>query len=503
MLLDKGIALVRRRIAFLRNSWQAIANDRARSVRALWGLIGVVCVLLLLSRFIFYRNVQTLNAQEKGVQHSQMVLTQIERLLSTLNDAEASQRGYILTGRESYLTPYLTARDQINQQMAQLQQITAGDATEQAQLATLTPLITTRFNEMQSTITLRQENQADEAIQVILSDADRSTMEKIRQAVSTMQISEEERLNHYSEQANNSLMSVNLNVAIGSFVIIALLVGLGLIMQQFLRLRDQTASIREESLTRETEARQVAEQALTTRDAFLSIAAHELRSPITSLFTTAQLVDRQMKRQQEPDQSVQRLLDTQVRQAKRLTRLIEMMLDVSRIESGHLSLVVEQFDFHHLVSDIVDEMQLTTTKHTLTLRDDSGPLIIEGDTTRIEQVVTNLIQNAIKYSPDGGEISLTIAREPSRVALTIADQGMGIPAEAIPHLFEPFYRAGNTNEFRGMGIGLYVTSTIIALHGGTISVKSAEGHGSEFTITLPRSSTPTPINADQGTHAEA
>ena len=135
----------------------------------------------------------------------------------------------------------------------------------------------------------------------------------------------------------------------------------------------------------------------------------------------------------------------------------------------------------------MDEVQPGLTKHSIDWNAPSEALFVEGDELRLEQVVQNLLQNALKYSPLGGAVTLQVLRQGDMACLTVADQGIGIPEAALSQLFQRFYRADNADAqyISGMGIGLYVVKEIVELHGGTVAVESTEGSGSTFTVCLP------------------
>ena len=176
-----------------------------------------------------------------------------------------------------------------------------------------------------------------------------------------------------------------------------------------------------------------------------------------------------------------------VAQAKRLNKMILSLLDVSRIDTGRLTIERTPMDLSVLVRRVVEELQPTLDKHTVECQLPSAPLLIEGDDVRLEQVVQNLLSNAIKYSPNGGPITVQVEHQGNQARLLVIDCGMGIPKNDQPHLFQRFYRATNadTQYISGMGIGLYVVKEIVTLHGGTVAVESREGAGSIFTVGLP------------------
>jgi PAS domain S-box-containing protein len=236
----------------------------------------------------------------------------------------------------------------------------------------------------------------------------------------------------------------------------------------------------------EQQARSAAQAAVHLRDVFLSIASHELKTPVTALLGYVELLQRRALQSGVQERDL-RSIRTIHEQAKRLTKLIGSLLDISRIETGQLRLEPAPLDFGALVQRMVSEMQPVLDRYTFIYDLPQEPLIVNGDALRLEQVLHNLFQNAIRYSPAGGTITIQMTRQDERVRLTVADQGIGIPSAALPHLFQRFYRAhaGDAHQISGLGIGLYVVKEIIALHGGSVGVESTEGSGSVFTIDLP------------------
>jgi PAS domain S-box-containing protein len=240
-------------------------------------------------------------------------------------------------------------------------------------------------------------------------------------------------------------------------------------------------------LSREHAARIEAENALRIRDQFLRVAAHELKNPLTALQGYTEVLQRRAAREQTLNERDQRVLQIIASQAKRFHGLIDSLLDIGRIQAGGLSIERRPLELCSLVRMLVDEIQPSLEQHTLQLECEAEALIIAGDTARLEQVVQNLFQNAVKYSPSGGVVTVRVYRQNDRAYLSVSDQGIGIPQVAQAHLFQQFYRATNVEaqQIQGMGIGLYVVKEIVALHDGEITVESHEGEGSTFTVSLP------------------
>lgn len=230
-----------------------------------------------------------------------------------------------------------------------------------------------------------------------------------------------------------------------------------------------------------------AQAAVQIRDTFITIAAHELRTPLTSLMGNVQLLARRVARDVAVSERLSRPLQVIAVQADRLNRMIQALLDISRIETGQLRIDHAPVNVGALVRRVVEELHPTLATHTVECRIPDEPLIIEGDELRLEQVLQNLLGNAIKYSPSGGRVEVSIERREERVCVSVRDQGIGIPAQEVPRLFQRFYRASNadTQFMSGIGIGLYVVKEIITLHGGTVEVESIEDSGSTFSFYLP------------------
>jgi len=175
------------------------------------------------------------------------------------------------------------------------------------------------------------------------------------------------------------------------------------------------------------------------------------------------------------------------RQVHRLDRMIGDLLDRSRIEGGQLELRVVEYDARSIAQDAFNLFSTASTSHTLVLNVPDSQVPVRCDPFRIEQVLNNLISNAIKYSPAGGNIELSLEESPDDVQFQVSDQGMGIPEEELPYIFEPFRRVKSAKaDIPGVGLGLSVVRRIIQAHSGRIEVHSLLGKGTTFRVHLPR-----------------
>lgn len=234
-------------------------------------------------------------------------------------------------------------------------------------------------------------------------------------------------------------------------------------------------------------ARKKAEQALRLRDQFLSLASHELKTPLTAILGNIQLLQRRIANATSVSDRDRRTVDIINSQTQRLNQMVLTLLDTSRIESGQLSILRASVDLHALINRIIDETRATLEGRKIHVEYVSEMVVIQGDELRLEQALQNLFQNAFKYSAVDRPVYVQIRKLATYVEVAITDQGIGIPQTAIPHLFDRYYRATNVEHggVSGMGIGLYVVKEIIELHGGSVRVESREGQGSTFTVRLP------------------
>jgi len=219
------------------------------------------------------------------------------------------------------------------------------------------------------------------------------------------------------------------------------------------------------------------------KDEFISIASHELKTPVTSIKSYVELLQEQLTTKDEKDAALLKKLNGQV---DRLAGLVTALLDTSRIAEGQLHLYPEEFDLNRLIGDLVEELQRTTARHKLVFK--AATLEpITADKERIRQVVVNLLSNAIKYSPGGGDITITSENSSDSAKVSISDHGIGVPKEHLRQVFDRFFRVTNPHiyTYPGMGLGLYISAGIIARHGGTIFADSNPGEGAVFSFTLP------------------
>jgi signal transduction histidine kinase len=238
-------------------------------------------------------------------------------------------------------------------------------------------------------------------------------------------------------------------------------------------------------VTEQVQARQRVEDAVRVRDDFLSIASHELKTPLTPLTLQIDELCRVLQKRSSVDPSLLPLLDSAKRQTRRLAALVEDLLDVTRISSQRLVLRLEDVDLCALVRDTMDRFRPQAEAAHCPLHVEACAVVVgQWDKLRIERVISNLLSNAIKYG-GGKPIVARVDQVGETARLTIRDEGIGIPAEHVGRIFGRFERAVSSRHYGGLGLGLYIARELVEVHGGRILVTSNPGAGSTFTVMLP------------------
>jgi len=256
----------------------------------------------------------------------------------------------------------------------------------------------------------------------------------------------------------------------------------------------------QEVLLRElNQTQQELQRSLKMRDEFMSLVAHELRTPLNTLFLETQMRSLQLKRGNTAafaPQPMEAMIQRDERQIKSMIRLIDDMLDVSRMRSGKLSIRPAQVELINLLERVVSDLSLqaATTGSSLTLRPHDG---VTGcwDEFRVEQVIVNLLTNALRYGC-GQPVEVSVERSGDLVRIDVRDQGKGIAPSDLERIFEPYERGARNGEPKGLGLGLYISRQLAISHGGELRVTSKPGEGSVFSLVLPCTDVPVCAEAD-------
>jgi signal transduction histidine kinase len=271
-----------------------------------------------------------------------------------------------------------------------------------------------------------------------------------------------------------------------AWLVIAIITG----QRESARLRALMAE--EEAIDRADElvlANQKLEQANQLKDQFLSMASHELKTPITTIRGHAQVALRRLSKQRDLPSELSTMstaLEKIDEQTRRLNNLVDDLLDLSSIRAGKIELQLRQCDLVEVCREVIEEQRFLDGR-IMELESPSSPVKLQGDCNRLSQVIVNLVSNAIKYSPEESPVKVCVEQRDTVAIIQVHDAGKGIPEDKQTHIFEPFYRVpgAQVSSKRGMGLGLAISKEIVERHGGRIWCKSQPGQGTTFFVELP------------------
>jgi signal transduction histidine kinase len=268
--------------------------------------------------------------------------------------------------------------------------------------------------------------------------------------------------------------------------------------------RDRSQEQTIEALEREIESLKqenlLLQDQLARKDQFTAMIAHDLRGPLSPIISYAQRIDSQVNAlendQEQADAAqkehkvIRRATNIIISQARRMNRQVSDLLDISNIASGNFSLLREQCDLAQLTEDMLEQLQPVAPYHKLKLVAPKRPITGDWDCVRLQQVLGNLLDNAIKYSDEYTTVTVTIIIKRKFVHVSVHNEGVSIPPAEVAHLFQPYGRLSETKTKRGTGLGLYITKSIIEAHGGTLSLEPSKADtiegGTTFSFELPR-----------------
>jgi PAS domain S-box-containing protein len=564
--------------------------------RSVVGIAVVVSSLVLVAASVIsYRAVAQLANSGSAVLRAKELELSLERLLSTLRDAETGQRGFLLSGEEEYLTPYTDALRELDARLVTVEARLVARGGSAEQLKPLRTLVDRKLDELARTIALIREGRRDAALALVRSDEGKFTMDGIRAYVGERAQYEQRNVEILLGQETAALrVTVRATIAVGVLAILLMIVLAWVVRRDSMKLRfseerllttlrsigdaviatdefglvtltnpvadtltgwpladargkpldeifrivnEQTRDIVESPVTKvlreggivglanhtvlihkaghetpiedsgapicdddgvitgvvlvfrdatsERAQRNAMHEADRRKDEFLAILAHELRNPLAPIRQAATMAERA---DVTPEQ-VRWSHAVIVRQAAHMARLLDDLLDVSRITRGRLEVRRARLALREVIDAAVETVRpvLDAQGHKLQVDLPEESLFIDADALRIAQVVANLLTNAAKYTPPPGNIRVAVTGEAGQARIRVLDNGIGLAAEDLPRIFDMFAQVKPTLDRKesGLGIGLALSKALMELHGGTLEARSdGPGRGSEFIATL-------------------
>ena len=440
-----------------------------------------------------YRNSKLLLEESAWVIHTHEVREVLARLLSSLEAAETAERGFIITGDETYLAPHNATQREVPEDLRHLHALIGDNAEQDWRFKGLEPHVQSLLQWLRETVETRRHEGVGATTQRLKSGTGTVEMESVRERIHDMDAAENRLLQERAEAVSDAARATAATFGLTTLFVVALIGLLYWAVNHHLTVREEAERARDELLSKEQGARRAAEeahrqleQADRAKDAFLATVSHELRTPLSPILTWAEV----LKRGGLDEPQSRRAVEAIQRSAKVQAQLIEDLLDVSRIVAGQMRLEVRPVNLPDVLRAAVDVVRPAADAKAIRLRSvlDTETAPVSGDPDRLQQVVWNLLSNAVKFTPKGGRVTVVLERVNSHVEIAVSDTGQGIAADFLPHLFERF-RQGDATSARqtsGLGLGLAIARHIVEAHGGTIHAESpGPGKGSVFTVKLP------------------
>jgi signal transduction histidine kinase len=464
--------------------------------------------------------------KEEWVQHTHLVIQRLEFLLSILKDAETGARGYIITKKPHTLAPYNHAEAAARKVLNDLLSLTRDNKPQQKSLRLLDDNITTQFVILADYVQKTQNNQTIDIAQI---ERGKEVMDQARKLTKEMEEREYSLLEQRNHSWHNTWMYIPFliasltalsivstiyfcrNLQINYFEKVkfrrklqqqAIITGnrikiIQLITAQVaggnygVRISGEKSDILgvlSNDVNKMTESLeqsfQKLNQLMQKKDEFINITAHEFRTPLTSIKAALQIIGRFKFNAEENDKLVS-ILKRANNQVKRITGILNDLIDVSNINNGELPLQFASFPISNVIEESIQDAQAGDSNLLFEI---TGPTetIVKADNSRIQQVLNNLISNAVKYSASSTPITIALTIDNEFLCIRVKDRGKGIPLDKLPFIFDRYFRVEETSQnYSGMGLGLYIAKGIVERHGGSIGVESAEEQGTTFWFTLP------------------
>jgi signal transduction histidine kinase len=452
---------------------------------------GIAMCLLIAVGVLSYRTMMRSDEDRVWVNHTHVVLEGLNAVSADVIDAEACQRGFLLTGEEVYLAPYRDALDRLVRDVKGVRDLTQDNPVQQAALDRLEPLLLTRLTEMRDRIETRRSRGAEQSGELVRLDSGEKHMDEIRAATGEMKQEERRLLARRTEESEASARLTRTTIVAGDALALICLVFAGLAVQQEM-LKRQRAEEGVRKINDELERRVIERTAELDRRAaelarsngeleqFAYVASHDLQEPLRMVASFTQLLERRYKDKLDAD--AKEFINYAVDGARRMQTLITDLLSFSRVGTQGKPMVATSCET--VLKQVLGTLKLAIQESGAEITHEEMPEVM-GDPQQLGQLFQNLIVNALKFRGEHApRVDIRAVRGDGRWKISVRDHGIGISPEHAERIFVIFQRLHTRTEYPGTGIGLAVCKKIVERHGGAIWVTPAPGGGSMFNFTL-------------------
>jgi signal transduction histidine kinase len=465
---------------------------------------GLVAIAVSIVSALAYGTLRRSDEANESVAHTYQVLNALERVVTEIVDAENGVRGFAIGGVRRYLEPFNRANRELVLRIEAVARLTADNPVQQRNVSGLRSQANAVMQVLQLMISRAESN---EGIPPYMSEREKENMDTVRATLQRMRIEEQQflvqrNLSAASADVRTRVLVVSLIAAAFSVLAVSFLfvdrraVQVSQLNRSLAeRVRERTTKL-EQALADEQEARRQAEHAQRreqqaraeadaanrSKDVFVARVSHELRTPLNALVGWARMLHNGQLAEERMGHAIAAI----DRNGEVLKTLVEDLVDMSRMTTGALQLNRQNLEVAALVRESLNLLEPAASAQSIIIEADieSRPMLIDGDSTRLRQVLWNLLSNAIKFTPAQGRVILTVRSSGEEVEIRVTDKGQGIAPEFLAHVFEPFSQADSSGQ--GLGLGLAIVHQLVKAHGGRVDVMSSGvGAGTTFTVFLP------------------
>jgi signal transduction histidine kinase len=453
---------------------------------------GTALAILILVGVVAFRTMVQNGEDRVWVIHTYLVLQKLDVVLANNVDVETGQRGYILTGEESYLVPYNDGVKRVQENLKELRELTADNPTQQRAMDLLDALVAARLVSASERVSIRREKGLEAGIEAIRTGPGKQQMDEIRTRIGEMKLEEERLLRLRSEEADASSRTARTVIVLGEVLAVVFLsLAGGIVGQEMMHRKWAEEEVRKINADLERRvAERTAELAERAKELarsnaelqqFAYVASHDLQEPLRMVASFTQLLAKRYKDKLDAD--AQEFINYAVDGATRMQALISDLLTYARIGTQGKSLVPT--DCEALFNRVLESLKFAIEESGTVISRDPFPVVM-ADPQQLGQLFQNLLTNAIKFhGAEPPRVKISVERNGSDWKISVRDNGIGISQEHADRIFVIFQRLHTKTEYPGTGIGLSICKKIVERHGGRIWVEPSPGGGSTFFFTIP------------------